>query len=79
MKEKRKGRVTRVESYSGYTRNERPVAFYLGPRRIRVRRVMQRRRSPDFEMFRVEAEDGLTYRLTWDRDDDRWLVWEEAS
>jgi len=79
MKERPKGRFTRVESYSGYKGHERPIAFFLGPRRMEVRRVLRRGRTPDSERFRVEAEDGYIYDLAWNREEDRWLVWEDVS
>jgi hypothetical protein len=69
-----KGRPTRVEAYSGYAANERPLSFLLGGKKLAVRRILRRGRTPGFDTFRVEAEDGNIYGLAWDRCSDRWLL-----
>lgn len=66
--------VVPVEAYSGYRENERPLAFWAGGKRVPVRRILERRRSPDFDEFRVEAGDGGVYRIAWDRRRDLWLL-----
>lgn len=66
------GRVVRVEAYSGYRANERPLAVTKGERRQYVRRVLERRRTPDSEEFLIEMDDASLLRLVWDRVRDRW-------
>jgi hypothetical protein len=66
----------RVEAYSGYASNERPLRFTLGERTVEVEDVLDRWYSEDARYFRVSADDGDTYILKHlDRED----VWELAS
>jgi hypothetical protein len=66
----------KVEAYSGYTANERPLRFALGERTVEVRDVLDRWYSEDARYFRVSADDGDTYVLKYlERED----VWEMAS
>jgi hypothetical protein len=53
----------RVECYSGYKADERPIRFYLGSRRVEVVQVEDRWYSPGCTWFRVRAEDGAVYIL----------------
>jgi hypothetical protein len=69
-----RGEIVPVEAYSGYRGNERPVAFGLGENKVRVRRILERHRTPELDEFRVEAEDGRICRLAWDRSRDVWLL-----
>ncbi|MCF8062777.1 MAG: hypothetical protein K9M82_09695 [Deltaproteobacteria bacterium] len=68
------GKIVSVEAYSGYRGNERPLAFTVGEKRLSVRRILERRRTPDLDEFRVEAEDGGLYRIAWDRTRDLWVL-----
>ena len=63
-----------MEAYSGYRGNERPVAFESEGRRVAVRRILERRRTPELDEFRVEAEDGAIHTLAWDRARDVWRL-----
>lgn len=53
----------RVECYSGYKADERPIRFYLGEQEYVVRRIVDRWYSPDATCFRIEANDGNVYTL----------------
>jgi hypothetical protein len=53
----------RVECYSGYKADERPIRFYLGDREFIVRRIAAQWLSPEGTCFRVEADDGNLYVL----------------
>jgi hypothetical protein len=66
----------RVEAYSGYTANERPLRFTLGERTREVQEVLDRWYSEDACYFRVSADDGDTYVLKYL---ERENVWELAS
>lgn len=70
----KQGRAVRVEAYSGYRVNERPMAVITEGRRLVVRRIMARCRTPDGDEFAVELEDGRVCRMTWDACKDRWLL-----
>lgn len=53
----------RVETYSGYKADERPLRFWLGGRSYEVREVLDRWYGPGDTWFRVRAEDGCHYVL----------------
>jgi hypothetical protein len=70
----------RVETYSGYTADERPVALRLGERRIAVREILDRWRGEDHAYFKLTGEDGMLYIIRQDRSADTWeLVLAEAG
>jgi len=62
----------RVEAYSGYKADERPVAFHLGERRITVREVLDRWHGEDHAYFKLTGEDGTVYIIRQDRSSDIW-------
>jgi len=53
----------RVECYSGYKADERPVCFYLRANRYKVEEVLDQWHGPEDTWFRVRAQDGNTYVL----------------
>lgn len=53
----------RVETYSGYKADERPVRFLLGERHYEVHEVLDRWHGPGDTWFRVRADDGCQYIL----------------
>jgi hypothetical protein len=61
-----------VEAYSGYTADERPVAFRLGGRRIAVREILDRWYGEDHAYFKLTGEDGTVYIIRQDRSSDTW-------
>jgi hypothetical protein len=62
----------RVEAYSGYKADERPVAFHLGGRRIAVRKILDRWHGEDHAYFKLTGEDGTVYIIRQDRSSDIW-------
>ena len=62
----------KVECYSGYKVNQRPVAFSLGKRRMRVTEIIDQWYGPDHTYFKVMAEDENTYILRYSAKEDRW-------
>ncbi len=66
----------RVECYSGYRANERPVCFYLGEQPYRVSELLDRWYSPGKLYFRVRADDGNIYILGHNEaeEDDSWTL-----
>jgi hypothetical protein len=69
----------RVECYSGFTADERPVAFRLGERRIVVQAVIDRWYGEDHAYFKLTGEDGVLYLIRQDRECDTWeLILMEA-
>ncbi|MCC6861986.1 MAG: hypothetical protein IT158_25665 [Bryobacterales bacterium] len=53
----------RVECYSGYKGDERPVRFEIDDRSLFVSEVLARWYSPQGPCFRVRADDGAEYLL----------------
>lgn len=62
----------RVECYSGYKADERPVRFHLGEKTLEVAEILDRWYGEEHEYFKVRADDGNTYLLRHLRKDDRW-------
>jgi hypothetical protein len=56
----------RVESYSGFKANERPLCFHLGGTAYRVEELLDQWYSPGKTYFRVRASDGNIYILCHD-------------
>lgn len=63
-----------VNAYSGFKGNERPVSFIIKGREIIVLDVMERWLEPDKDYFKVLANDGRLYTLSWNREKDIWSV-----
>jgi hypothetical protein len=61
-----------VHAYSGYRACERPARFELGERSLMVRSVLDRWYGPDYEYFKVRADDGNSYILKYDGRTDSW-------
>ncbi len=53
----------RVESYSSYKADQRPLCFYLRERKYQVEEVLDQWYGPGDTHFRVRAEDGNIYIL----------------
>lgn len=64
----------RVECYSGYRADERPVRFALHGRDFEVVAVDDRWYSPEAVYFRVRANDGNFYVLRHDERADEWSL-----
>jgi hypothetical protein len=64
-------RIT-VQTYAGYRGDERPIAFSLEGRLLRIREIVDRWYDPDYNIFRVIADDGRTYQLRNDMNAGTW-------
>ena len=64
----------RVECYSGYRADERPLRFIIRHRVFEVREVDDQWYSPDATYFRVLADDGNYYVLRHDEAQDLWTL-----
>jgi hypothetical protein len=62
----------KVECYSGYKADERPVSFVLGDKKLMVEKIIDQWRGPDHEYFKVLADDGKGYVLTRDHENGEW-------
>jgi len=64
----------RVECYSGYRDDERPLRFVLRGREYGVQELDGRWYSPEASYFRVRADDGNYYVLRHDETQDSWTL-----
>lgn len=63
-----------VECHSGYTYGERPLALHWEGRRLEVRQVLARWRTPQGPCFRVRLEDDRCFDLSYQEASDQWKV-----
>jgi len=73
-KDEAKGQRIRVESYSGYRAEERPVSFCVGEEKRVVERVMDQWAGEDHHYFKLLADDRKVYILRYDRFRDEWTL-----
>ncbi|MHB8412216.1 MAG: hypothetical protein ACYDDI_09760 [Candidatus Acidiferrales bacterium] len=64
----------RVECYSGYRADERPLRFFAGEHTYRIERIDDKWYSPGATYFRVLADDGNVYILKHDEAEDTWSI-----
>lgn len=64
----------RVETYSGFKADERPLRLHLGQRTLEVAVVEDRWYSPGETYFRVLTEDGDRYVLRHTEAQDLWTL-----
>lgn len=74
MVEKTAAMALQVKTYSGYKADERPIAFEIDGRSYEVTELVDRWYGPDYEYFRVRADDGNTYILRYDLSDRTWSL-----
>jgi hypothetical protein len=65
---------TKVECYSGYRADERPLAFTVDDRKLKILKLLETWREPDRHYFRVQASDDAVYLLEHHDRDDLWRV-----
>jgi hypothetical protein len=63
-----------VNCYSGYEYVGRPQAFSWQGRRHEVCRVLAEWRSPDGKHYRVLAENGQVFELSYDESQTAWNI-----
>lgn len=62
----------KVECYSGYKANERPLRFHIGKRVLEVKDLLDRWYGEEADYFKLVADDGNKYILKYDRQGDSW-------
>ncbi|MDA8164079.1 MAG: hypothetical protein M0017_03460 [Desulfobacteraceae bacterium] len=62
----------RVECYAGHTANETPRRLFIKERPVEVVAVLDRWLAPDHRYFKVRGDDGGTYIIRHDVENDRW-------
>jgi len=66
--------LVRVECYSGYKADERPLKFFLGGRPLEVSAIEDRWYSPGATYFRLLVAGGDRYVLRHDEAQDVWSL-----
>ncbi len=66
--------IVRVECYSGYKPDERPLKLHLGKHAIEIVAIEDRWYSPGATYFRVRVEDGDRYVLRHEEAQDVWSL-----
>jgi hypothetical protein len=66
--------IVRVECYSGYKSDERPIRLHLGARVLEVAEIEDRWYSPGETYFRVVTSDGDRYVLRHAEAQDVWSL-----
>ena len=66
--------IVRVESYSGYKADERPLRLHLADRTIQIVAIEDRWYSPEASYFRVLVEGGDRYVLRHEEAQDVWSL-----
>lgn len=61
-----------VQTYAGYKGDESPVSFSRDGRTFRIKEIVDRWYEPDHNSFKVLVDDGKTYLLRHDMNDDSW-------
>ncbi len=64
--------LIKVESYSGYKSNERPLSFTIKDRVFKVEEILDRWCGEDHDYFKLKADDKYTYIIRYDRTKDEW-------
>ncbi|MEW6456494.1 MAG: hypothetical protein AB1410_07280 [Acidobacteriota bacterium] len=72
---------TKVICYSGYKAEEKPIAFFIGDRKIKVKEIIETWYQEEIEpergeadCFKVIGEDEREYCLCYLKQFDEWIV-----
>lgn len=64
--------LLKVETYSGYRADERPTSFAIGKKVLRVEEILDRWYGEGYAYFKLRADDGYTYIIRHEMNDDQW-------
>ncbi len=64
----------KVECYSGYKADEKPVSFSLDGKKLMIEKIIDQWRGLEFEYFKVLADDGRAYLLRHDERNGKWAL-----
>jgi hypothetical protein len=64
----------RVECYAGQKADQRPIKFWLGEALHFVEAINDQWYGPDASYFRVQADDGNTYVLSYNDKTEEWAL-----
>ena len=68
-----------VNTYSGYKADERPLAFTFKEKRHKIKKIISQayEEIPGVGLrkrFDIETDEGLTCKLLYDENQDRWFL-----
>lgn len=70
----------KVETYSGYKADERPISFTLVNRTFQVKEILDQWYGVDHTYYKLIADDSNLYIIRHDREMDEWeMVMMEAA
>lgn len=64
----------KVKCYSGYKADEKPISFVLDDNTFMVEKIIDQWRDPEFEYFKILADEGRAYLLKHDKRNDEWAL-----
>ena len=67
-------RSIKVNAYSGYKANERPLSFVIKGLEKIVVEIKESWIEPDKNYFRIKSDDENVYILSWNRKKDKWYI-----
>ncbi|MBW1698000.1 MAG: hypothetical protein JRH18_03645 [Deltaproteobacteria bacterium] len=62
----------KVECYAGYRGEETPRRFWLGPRKIEIKEILDRWLAPDHRYFKILGDDAGLYIIRHDIESWNW-------
>jgi hypothetical protein len=68
--------LVKVNAYSGYKANERPVDFTINNITIRIVEILDRWEEPGKDCFKIKGDNGKIYYLYWVKKEDIWQAME---
>jgi|GEM_PF-458294 len=69
-----KNRTPKVSCCAGYRGDQRPLAFWMGGRRIAVTNILSAWIEPHRRCFKIDAANGVRYRLCQATDSLSWSL-----
>ena len=64
----------KVECYSGFKADERPLSFIIDDKRLKVEKIICQWRTPESDCFKILADDGQIYLLKHNFTNDEWAI-----
>lgn len=62
----------KVKCYSGFKADERPISFAIDGKEFQVKKIIDQWRIPEYECFKVLADDKREYILKHVMRNDEW-------
>jgi len=66
--------MLKVECYSGYKADERPLSFTINEKKFLVEEILDQWCGEDYIYFKLRADDGCIYILKHNEKKDLWEI-----